>query len=288
MRAPEWQGWLVLGVLFFGFGLLTWWLMFSPLREQAPQRSAERSARTRSIVAALVFASGVAFIVGTGWDELWHRMYGGFADDFLWPPHLLMYASLGLNLLFAIGGIVLALRGRGGLRQRFRAEPLLSLLGLIAAYQMASIPSDLLWHEIIGPDITAWSLPHLLLIGTTTGTWLVGLALARSAEPAPRWRRLLDGLSGHELLSLGFVTLATLMLLQLGVTEWDWVTSSDGAELLLERPGWAYPVVVLAIGVAAAHLAVHATRRIGAATAVAVAVLVRTRNYGWRGYSAAG
>jgi len=274
MGVPEWVGWLALGLLFGGFGVLTWWLMASPIRETALPGSSAASARVRGGVAVLVFASGLAFVVGTTWDELWHRMLGGFGDDFLWPPHLMMYASLGLNLLFAVGGITLALRGRGSVRQRFRAEPLLSLLGLIAAYQMASIPSDLLWHEIIGPDITAWSLPHLLLVATTTGTWLVGLALARSAQAAPRWRWLGDGPSGLELLSLGYVTLATLMLLQFGVTEWDWMESGVVEDSVLSRPAWSYPVVVLAIGMFTAHLAIHATRRIGAATAVAMAVVV--------------
>jgi hypothetical protein len=263
-------GWLVLSVLIAVFALVTWWLFFSPL--SGPPLRTPRSPKLRLAVAGLVFASGAAFVVGTAWDELWHRMYGGFGDDFLWPPHLLMYASLGLNAAFAVGGLLVALRGRGGLRQRFRAEPLLGLLGLIAAYQMASIPSDLLWHQIIGPDITAWSLPHVLLIGTTSGTWLIGLAIARStAGPIPTWRVLKGSLL--DALSLGFVTLGTLMLLQLGVTEWEWI-SSAGQELeLLNRPAWSYPVVVLLIGIATAHLALHATHRVGAATAVALTAL---------------
>jgi hypothetical protein len=282
MGTPEWVGWLVLGLLFGGFGVLTWWLLFSPLKVDAPPSPAPAARFSqlpkgevgRGGVAVLVFISGLAFVVGTTWDELWHRMLGGFGEDFLWPPHLLMYASLGLNLLFAVGGIALALRGRGGLRQRFRAEPLLSLLGLIAAYQMASIPSDLLWHEIIGPDITAWSLPHLLLVATTAATWLVGLALARSAQPAPRWRLLTERVSGLEVLSLGYVTLATVILLQIGVTEWDFMEDGLVRDSILSRPSWSYPVVVLAIGVATAHLALHATRCVGAATAVALAVVL--------------
>ncbi len=270
MRAPEWQGWLVLGGLVVAFAVLTWWLLFSPLRTRV--RPAPRSPKLYRAIAVLAFGSGLAFVVGTAWDELWHRQFGGFGNDFLWPPHLLMYMSLGLNLCFAIAGLGFALRGRGGIRERFRAEPLLGLLGLVAAYQMASIPADLLWHQIIGPDLTAWSLPHLLLVVTTSGTWLIGLAIARATLPRPtRWAPL--SLAPLDWLSLGFISVSCLMLLQLAVTEWEWVTSGDQALVLLTRPPWAYAVAVLLIGIATAHLALHATRRFGSATVVALLVL---------------
>lgn len=270
VRAPEWLGWLVLGGLVGVFSVLTWWLYASPIRGTPAVLA--RSTSTRRVLAVLVFASGVAFMVGAAWDELWHRQFGGFGDDFLWPPHLLMYVSLGTNAVFAVGGLALALRGRGGIRERFRAEPLLGLLGLIAAYQMASIPSDLIWHQVIGPDLTAWSLPHVLLVLTTSGTWLVGLAIARSlVNRAPSWAPLRPSWSDG--LALGFVAIGALMQLQLGVTEWEWVTNGGQEQVLLDRPGWTYPVVVLLIGIASAHIALHATRRFGAATIVALAAV---------------
>ncbi len=270
MRVPEWQGWLVLGGLVVAFAVLTWWLLFSPLRRWV--RPVERSPRLRQTIAVLVFISGVSFTVGAAWDELWHRQFGGFGNDFMWPPHLLMYASLGMNALFAVTGLRLALRGQGGVRERFRAEPLLGLLGLIAAYQMASIPSDLLWHQIIGPDLTAWSLPHWLLVMTTGATWLVGMAIARSTvSQFSTWRPL--STSPMDLLCLGFVTLMSLMLLQFAVTEWEWQSGPDAEVVLLNRPAWSYPVVVLLVGIATSNLALHATRRFGAATLVALVAL---------------
>src|SRR5437763_5410204 len=203
-RAPEWAGWLVLGALIAAFSLLVWWLYFSPLPYRVePPAATARTLRTRRRVAALALLAGALFIVGARWDELWHRMYGGFGNDFLWPPHLMLYGSLGLNGLFAGFGLGRALRGRGGLRERFRAEPLMGLLGLLAAYQMASIPSDLLWHKIIGPDISAWSLPHLLLALTSSGTMMAGLALALAGTGVQSWRPLWRGPRGGELIALG-------------------------------------------------------------------------------------
>jgi hypothetical protein len=270
VRAPEWQGWLVLCSLIVAFAVLTWWIYFSPLRTRPS--NVERPVKLRKVIAALMFGSATTFMVGVTWDELWHRQYGGFGDDFLWPPHLLLYASLGLNGLFAIGGLLIALRGKGGLRERFRAEPLLGTLGLIAAYQMASIPSDELWHRIIGPDMTAWSLPHILLALTTCGTWLVGVAIARwTVQRRHTWRFL--SADPMDLVSIAFISMSTLILLVLGVTEWEWLSNADQVAHVLDRPAWSYPVVVLLIGIAAAHLALHATRRFGAATATALTCL---------------
>jgi hypothetical protein len=182
----------------------------------------------------------------------------------------MMYGSLGLNGLFAGLGLALALRHPGGLRERLRAEPLMGLLGLLAAYQLASIPSDLLWHQIIGLDISAWSLPHLLLTLTSNATTLTGVALALAGAPAGRWRPLWAApRRGGELLALGLITAASLFLLQFLTTEWEWFVGTPG-RIVAERPDWTYPVVVLLAGVAISHLALHTTRRVGAASLVAL------------------
>jgi hypothetical protein len=86
-----------------------------------PAASSERVRRTRHLLAMLIPGSGASGVIGACWDELWHRMYRGFGDDFLWPPHLLLYASLGMNVASAGIGLGIAPCGRGGLRERFRA-----------------------------------------------------------------------------------------------------------------------------------------------------------------------
>jgi hypothetical protein len=262
-RLPEWEGWLALGALLVVFGALVWWLYLSPL--PAATARAEQTplgVRARQVLAGLVLLSGVCFTAGARWDELWHRLYGGFGDDFLWPPHLLIYGSLGLNSAFAGLGLAIAARGSGGLRERFRANPLVGLLGLLAAYQLASIPSDLIWHKIIGPDISAWSLPHLLLVLSTSAVLAIGLALALASGAGRPWR-----VAGWpclaEWVALALIVVSTLSLLQFGVTEWEWRVGTD---LPHTRVVWVYPLVALTIGVVEAHLALFSLRRVGAAT----------------------
>jgi hypothetical protein len=268
MRLAEWQGWAALACLVLVFLVLTWWLLLSP--SVAVLRTIPTPRRTRLRLAALVLLSGLLFSVGARWDELWHRTYGGFGNDFFWPPHLLMYGGLALNMAFAGWGLGVALRGPGGLRARFRAEPLMGLLGLIATYQLASIPSDLIWHAIIGPDITAWSLPHVLLAITTSAVWIVGIGLAMSARSAPAHWRMQFYPGTHETIAIGLASLGVLVLLQIGVTEWEWTDDPGTLASLALRPAWAYPLVVLAAGASVAHIALYTTRWVGAATTVAV------------------
>jgi hypothetical protein len=272
MRFAEWQGWTALACLVLVFLVLTWWLLLSPT-DDAP-RTTPSARRTRLRLAVLVLLSGLLFSAGARWDELWHRTYGGFGNDFLWPPHLLMYGGLGLNAAFAGWGLGVALRGQGGLRARFRAEPLMGLLGLIATYQLASIPSDLIWHAIIGPDLTAWSLPHVLLAVTTSAVWIVGIGLAMSASLGrARWR--MQAYPGrYAAVAIGLASLGLLVLLQIGVTEWEWPDDPDTLASLALRPAWAYPLVVLAAGATVAHIALYATRWVGAASSVALLAVV--------------
>jgi hypothetical protein len=253
------------------FGGLVWWLLFSPLsRDGRAPSVAASSTQSGRVLGGLVLVSGALFTFGTRWDELWHRLYGGFGNDFLWPPHLMIYGALGLNAFFAAFGLVRAGQGSGGLRERFRAKPLVGLLGLVALYQLASIPSDLTWHRIIGPDISAWSLPHFLLEFTSSAVLLIGLALLLSARSRPSW-----GSGGPidltTLVVLGLLLVSTLSLLQFGVTEWEWRVRDEWP---FERAAWVYPVVVLVIGAAEAHLALHALRRAGSATALALLALL--------------
>src|SRR5262249_47226029 len=88
--APLWLGIVVLGGIMLLFAGLGWWLYVSPIDEPAPMiDTSPQALRNRRIIGGLACVAGLSLAVALVWDELWHRIYGGFGDDFLWPPHLL-------------------------------------------------------------------------------------------------------------------------------------------------------------------------------------------------------
>jgi hypothetical protein len=266
-RPPEWAGWLGLTALIAVLGLVAWWLFASPIRGRIRTVAlAQPVLRMRYRMAIVVLVSFVLLRIGASWDELWHRRYGvPFGEDLLWPPHLLIYASLLLNVALVGFGLSVALRGHGALRARFRREPLLAMLGLLAAFGFAFIPVDVAWHQVIGPDLTAASPPHVVGAVSGSAVALVGVALVLSTTARPSWHRLADRAWNVDAVALSILALLALNWLQLLTTEWDWAN-----RIAESRPAWIYPVLVGVVGAAFSHLAVHATRRPGAATCVAL------------------
>jgi hypothetical protein len=277
--APLWLGIVVLGGIMLLFAVLGWWLYLSPINEPAPVIDTRpQTVRTRRIIGGLACVAGLSLAVALSWDELWHRIYGGFGNDFLWPPHLLMYGSFLLAVAFAGFGLSVALRRhKGSIRRRIRSEPAMSLLGLVSLYEVASLPSDQIWHMIYGLDINAWSLPHLFIFGTAALMFLTACALLMTGRRDIQWesiRHLKD------LPVVLLVSLATWIALVIGVVEYEWrfnpavAHASAAAQTFAGRPGWAYPVVVLTIGILMSHFALHILRKPGVATFSAVLVLV--------------
>ncbi|MBI3240700.1 MAG: hypothetical protein HYZ49_00185 [Chloroflexi bacterium] len=270
-------GLVVLSAMILAFGLLTWWLYLSPMPSPARAQSATASPALRQLVSVLVIISSMLFVVGAFWDEVWHRTFGSgiVLDDFFWRPHQLIYGSMGLTALFAVGGLFNALRGRGSIRQRFRAEPMIGLLALAAFYLSASGPSDLIWHQIYGLDITAWSLPHLFLTTGSIFVTLTAIALQLSLLPRHAWRGL-PGLQLQEALAVLVMALALLFCIQFSTTEWDGLHAIGDASRVSfwSRPEWLYPVVVVSVSIFFGAFAVRALRRAGVATLVMLVMLV--------------
>lgn len=271
---------LIIGVLVL-FGLLGYWLYGSPLPDHVviPQPG---HPEVRRMLALFVPISGLLFAGGGMWDEAWHLRYGSFGDDFLWPPHFLMYSSLGMIALFAAGVMIMLLRG-GDLRARFRADPLIGMIGLMAALLVISLPTDQIWHAIYGVDLTAWSLPHIWIVVGLSLVMFSAMALQLSFVPPAGWRTLV-GLRWSEVLIFVLMVPAMIALLQLGVTEWGRITeiptqaSADSFRAAFwNRPEPLFPIVVSVLALFCSNLVLHTTRRVGAATVVAVTVaLFRT------------
>ena len=267
---------LGLMAVFVGLG---WWLLASPLPASARTAPIPGAIRLRSLAAAVAASSGLLFVSGGLWDEIWHRRYGGFGNDFLWPPHLLLYGSIALIAALAAGALlVIGLRGSGGLRERVRAEPLLGLIALVSAYLIFSLPSDELWHRIYGRDLTAWSLPHIILVTGIAAVMLSSVPLALSGVPRGSGR-FLERLRAGEVVALVLVAWALTVLLQIGTAEWEGlraVQSGSGdafRDAFWQRPEWLYPVVIVAVALFCGRLVQAATGRIGAASVVGLLVL---------------
>lgn len=264
-------------VLFFGF--LVYHFYLSPLtdREQKALKVANPSPMIRQLVGTGAIIAASCITIGLFWDELWHRLYGvgAVVDDFFWRPHILLYIGMGINAVFALGGMFLIMqRGKGTLRQRFRAEPLIGLLTLAAGFQIVTAPLDPMWHQIFGLDITAWSLPHLLLGLGLLAVMLVGSSIQMSLVERRPWRYW-GSLTLNEALAIILMCLAATILFQFGTTEWEDIGPTiDPTYSFFLRPEWLYPVVLISMTLFVGMTALHLTRRVGAATLVFILALL--------------
>ncbi|MSP14502.1 MAG: hypothetical protein EXR62_16300 [Chloroflexi bacterium] len=268
----------VLITLFITFSLLIGWLFLSPIVEPKRIIARTRAPEIRQLVVFLVLLSGMLTSIGGVWDQGWHQIYGGFGKDFLWPPHMLLYTGLGMVAIFAGVGLGLLARGRGGIRARFRQEPAMGLLGLASAYMICSIPSDALWHEIYGVDITGWSLPHLLLAFCFTLMMMSALSLQLSLLSQQGWQGW-RGWRWQEFLAVVPILWATLVLIQIGTADWEGIhrinlnPASAYEHAFWSRPEWLYPVVMIVIALFAGNFVLHALRRVGAATILGLIIV---------------
>jgi hypothetical protein len=268
---------LLIGVLLV-FGFLIYWFYITPLSERE-QRGivANRSALTREIIGTGSTIMAVLIVIGLFWDELWHRLYGvgAVVDDFWWRPHILIYASMAINSLFALGGMgIIMWRGRGTLRQRFRAEPLLGLMTLVAGFQVVTAPLDPMWHQVFGLDITAWSLPHLFLWIGLFSVMVVGSSIQLSLVAVREWRGL-GGLKLHELIAAVLLAMGVVLTLQFGTTEWENI--GPGAVIrnspFFQRPEWLYLIVSMSISAFIGMLGLYLFKRVGVTTLIFVLAL---------------
>ncbi|MCY3831569.1 MAG: hypothetical protein OXG85_01055 [Chloroflexi bacterium] len=259
------------------FALVFWHLLIRPLAPHLRQpQSAALTVRAREALALILASGGVATVIGGVWDELWHRRYGiPFGEDLFWRPHLLMY----FGFATAIFGGFWALRYlnrnlRGNFQQRFRSNRLVGLLILNTAFLLYALPADPLWHWIFGEDITAWSIPHLILLTSFVLTQLLALVMQASTLRRREWRVIVR-LPLRDGLALVIVAGIQLLWIQLLLIDWDAALAGiSPASLGLYRPEWLLAANLLACVTFTGVIATRVLRCAGAATAAGLLALV--------------
>lgn len=120
---------------------------------------------SRFITVALFMA-----VMAGSWDAWWHIAVG--RESFWVPPHLLLYSSV----IGAIGGGIYGWYRTGGKTwQR---------LGLVLLLVPLSAPFDELWHRLFGAEnlsspLIIWSPPHVVLVASLMGSFVLLLPLLR-------------------------------------------------------------------------------------------------------------
>ncbi len=172
------------------FVLVLWHLLIRPLAPNLRQPKIDSlPARLRQGIALILASGGISIFVGGVWDELWHRSYGiPFGEDLFWRPHLLMYFGFATAIVAGAWALIYLNRNlRGNFQQRFRSNTVVGLLILNAAFLLYALPADPVWHWIFGEDITAWSVPHLILLASFVLTQLLALVLHVSTLRRQKW-----------------------------------------------------------------------------------------------------
>jgi hypothetical protein len=271
-----WAGVGLLIAVCAGFALLTWHLLFRrlPAGHRLPATSVA-PASVRQLVAMLLGIASLYLVIGGFWDEIWHRQYGlPFGEDFFWRPHIMMYFCFGATMLLGMYSLYQLMRsGKGTFQQRFRANPILGLIVLVAAFLFFALPADPIWHNIYGEDISAWSIPHLLLFFAFAAVMLLAIALQLSTAPAREWHGVWR-LGPGDVVPLLMVAAIILTLGQLMLTEWDNLDLLT--PLMRSRPEWLLPAIIVGLVACVGTLVNHALRYVGAATlSVALALTIR-------------
>ncbi|MFC4003032.1 hypothetical protein ACFS2C_13740 [Prauserella oleivorans] len=131
-----------------------------------------------------VVGGGLSGLVATYWDDGWHTEIG--RDDALIPPHILLYASIGVVGLVLAGWVLVALWGTRSLRATL-ATPGLALAVAAGVVTAGAAPADTAWHAAFGRDSVLWSPPHLLsVIGTAVLVVAVLLNAGRTGSRVSR------------------------------------------------------------------------------------------------------
>lgn len=271
-----WLQMVVFFVLVCAFLALYWHLLLRPLAPRLRQPEADvLSADSRQRIALILAGGNMALFLGAFWDELWHRNYGiPFGEDFFWRPHLLMYFGFGTSVVAGFWALYyLNRRLRGSFQQRFRSNTIIGLLTINALFMLYALASDPFWHWTFGQDLSAWSIPHMILLTSVTLSSLVAVFTHSSTLRPGKWRTIarLKFSDAVPLLLLG----AILMLwLQIMLIDWDQTLMGIEVEWLgMYRPEWLMAANLLAGTTLLGVISTRVLRMAGAATALGLFAL---------------
>ena len=272
-----WAQLIVLLLILCAFVLVAWHLFARPLAPKLKQPTSDPlPVKLRQRIAVVLAGGGMALFAGGIWDELWHRQFGiPFGEDFFWRPHLLMYFGFATAIVSGFWALHYLNRHlKGNFQQRFRSNVMIGLLILNAAFMLYALPADPVWHWTYGQDLSAWSVPHLILLLSFVFTLLVAILLQLSTIRMGNWRTILQ-LHFGDVLPLFVLAGISLVWLQLMLTEWDSTLSGVSMEWLgLYRPDWLLAANLLAGVTTMGVVATRVLRCAGAATAAGLLALV--------------
>lgn len=249
--------------------LASWHLLFRPLPANLKTiQQSLISVQERHIVALVTTLGVLSVAIAAIWDEIWHSTYGiPFGQDFFWRPHLLMYFGFSTAIFVSIWSWwIMMRRGKGTLQQRFRANPILGISFLAGIFTLFALIGDPLWHSLYGQDLTAWSLPHMVLLVMVITNGLVAIAYHKSLLPQREWKATLN-FAGRDLLIA--VVLAGVLLDYLLVLTVDWyLATADRLSVVTARPDWILPLFIAFNITLFGVIALQTSRRVGIATLV--------------------
>ena len=270
---PFWIQIVILFLVTCAYILMGWHLLIRPLGKQP--RTVTLPVKLRQNIALLLAGGGMALVVGAFWDELWHRRYGiPLGEDFFWRPHLLMYFGFAAGILPGFWALFYLNRHlKGTFQQRFRSNIIIGLLILNATFLIYAVPADPVWHSIYGDDLSAWSVPHLLLLVGVAMIMLLAVFMHLSTVRMGEWRSILK-VRLADVLPLLMFTAILLIWLQVLMIDWDQVLMGNRRESFgLFRPEWLLAANLLGTVTLAGVLATRVLRCVGAATLVGLIAL---------------
>jgi hypothetical protein len=269
-----WQGLAFTGISIALTLFTIWWFYLSPLKPLSRPVRVRTSSGFMTLTALLVGLSALLRYAGSIWDISEHVLTGMVpgGEDFLWPPHLVIYFSFLLSLavvLYTFLRISAPFRRLRIFDPRYaiRQQPLLGAIVIAALYAWMSVPGDALWHELYGIELTSWSPPHvMLIIASAAETISAAALLVQSQMPqAPAaWKKYA---------SLAILSLALNELYIIATTDWEAMTAPQGAgfQIVAARPIWAFPVVAAGCAIIVFQLARRLTGLRFAATMTTLA-----------------